>query len=139
MGGEPKNINLEDKEDEALVLKAQAGDPKAFDALVIKHNKRLYALIYHMTQNREDTYDLLQDVFSKAYRSIKRFKGRSSFYTWLHRIAVNTTLNHLKRSKRKKTYSYDEDIVDSHYNTAIDQSSNTNPRKVADLNLLQKK
>ncbi len=139
MVGDPHTVDLEAKEDEALVLRAQAGDPKAFDELVLKHNKRLYALIYHMTQNREDTYDLLQDVFAKAYRSIKKFKGKSSFYTWLHRIAVNTVINHLKKAKRRRAFSFDEDLVGTHYESTIDQSSDTNPRKVADLKLLQEK
>ena len=64
MVGEPNTVDLEAKEDEALVLRAQAGDPRAFDELVLKHNKRLYALIYHMTQNREDTYDLFEECYS---------------------------------------------------------------------------
>ena len=62
---------------------------------------RLYGLVYNMTSNHEDTNDLLQDVFSKAYKSIGGFRGKSSFYTWIHSIAVNMTLNFLKKRGRR--------------------------------------
>ena len=66
-------------EDQALVARAQAGDAAAFDDLVVKYSPRLYGLIYNMTSNHEDTNDMLQDVFAKAYRAIKGFRGKSSF------------------------------------------------------------
>src|SRR5207237_5341437 len=75
-------------EDQALVARTQAGDAAAFDELVIKYSPRLYGLVYNMTANHEDTNDLLQDVFAKAFRAIKGFRGKSSFYTWIHTIAV---------------------------------------------------
>lgn len=95
-------------EDRALVEKAQAGDTRAFDDLVRKYTPKLYGLIYNMTSNREDTADLLQDVFAKAYRSIKRFMGKSSFYTWIYSIAVNMTLNFLKKRGRYHKVSLDD-------------------------------
>lgn len=135
-----KQDTAEVRADDALVARAQQGDPKAFDELVIKHNKRLYGLVFHMTQDREDTYDLLQDVFAKAYRSIKRFKGKSSFYTWIYTIAVNMTINHLKKKKRKATLSLDdEDSGVQNDSSIVDISSRTNPRREADLKILQKK
>src|SRR5438067_12909320 len=85
-------------EDIELVARTQAGDPAAFDRLVVKYSPRLYGLVYHMTSNHEDTNDLLQDIFAKAYRSITSFRGKSSFYTWMHTIAVNMTINFLKKS-----------------------------------------
>jgi RNA polymerase sigma factor (sigma-70 family) len=96
------------EEDQRLVDKARAGDPKAFDNLVVKYSPKLYGLIYHMTSNREDTNDLLQDVFSKAYRALDRFRGQSAFYTWLYSIATNMTLNHLKKRGRRQTLSLDD-------------------------------
>ena len=75
----------------------RGGDAEAFDKLVVKYSPRLYGLIYHMTSNHEDTNDLMQDVFSKAFRSIGGFKGKSSFYTWLHQIGVNMTINFVKK------------------------------------------
>ena len=72
------------------------GDPEAFDELVIRYSPRLYGLILPTTSNHEDTNDLLQEVFAKAYRSISGFRGKSSFYTWIHSIAVNMTINFVK-------------------------------------------
>ena len=96
------------REDEELVARAQAGDSAAFDALVVKHSPRLYALVYNMTANHDDTDDLLQDVWAKAYRSIGGFRGKSQFYTWLHSVAANTTLNFLKRRGRRWMMSLDD-------------------------------
>ncbi|MEZ5326486.1 MAG: sigma-70 family RNA polymerase sigma factor [Verrucomicrobiales bacterium] len=84
-------------EDAHLVERAKSGETAAFDELVVKHSPKLYGLVYHMTSNHEDTNDVLQDVFAKAYRSLKRFRGNSAFYTWIYSIAVNMTLNFLKR------------------------------------------
>ena len=88
--------------DPELVARTQGGDPLAFDELVIRYTPRLYGLIYNMTSNHEDTNDMLQDVFAKAYRSICNFRGKSSFYTWIHSIAVNMTINFLKKRKRRQ-------------------------------------
>ncbi len=96
------------REDEQLVARSQTGDAAAFDSLILKYSPRLYALVYHMTSNHEDTNDLLQDVWAKAYRSIGGFRGKSQFYTWTHSIAANTTLNFLKKRSRRKTLSLDD-------------------------------
>lgn len=95
-------------EDRILVARAQEGDTRAFDDLVRKYTSKLYGLIYNMTSNREDTADLLQEVFAKSYRSLKRFMGKSSFYTWIYSIAVNMTLNHLKKRGRHVKVSLDD-------------------------------
>ena len=95
-------------EDRILVARAQEGDTRAFDDLVRKYTSKLYGLIYNMTSNREDTADLLQEVFAKSYRSLKRFMGKSSFYTWIYSIAVNITLNHLKKRGRHLKVSLDD-------------------------------
>src|SRR5256886_11183531 len=87
-------------EDQELVSRTQSGDASAFDQLVVKYTPRLYGLVYNMTSNHEDTNDLLQDIFSKAYKAIRGFRGKSSFYTWIHSIAVNMTLNFLKKRGR---------------------------------------
>lgn len=119
---------------------AQTGETAAFDKLVLKHNERIYAMIYHMTKDRDESYDLLQDVFAKAYRSISKFKGNSSFYTWLYSIGVNMTLNYLKKRKRRQTYSLDDED-----NGIMGQAGNpatgfrADPRREADLQILQKK
>src|SRR6188472_2243710 len=94
--------------DQDLVKRTQAGEASAFDDLVVKYTPRLYGLVYNMTSNHEDTNDLLQDVFAKAYRSIKGFQGKSSFYTWMHSIAVNMSINFLKKRGRRQTMSLDD-------------------------------
>ncbi len=82
---------------------ARQGDLAAFDQLVHRYRARIHATVYHMTSSREDADDLTQEAFLKAFRSLSSFKGNSSFYTWIYRIAVNKTINFLKRSRRRKT------------------------------------
>lgn len=97
--------------DQELVDRARDGDTLAFDELVEKYTPKLYGLVYHMTSNHEDTNDVLQDVFAKAYRALKRFRGKSTFYTWIYSIATNMTLNFLKKRNRRRSMSLDD--VDS--------------------------
>jgi len=93
--------------DFVIVQRVQSGDVSAFDELILKYRERLYAIIYNLTSNREDAADLTQDAFIKAFGSIDRFKGKSSFFTWLYRIAVNTALTHLKRNRMRRFFSFD--------------------------------
>lgn len=94
--------------DEELVLKAQTGDLHAFDELVERYHGKIYGLTYNMTSNREDAEDLTQEVFVKAFEALPRFKGKSSFYTWIYRIAVNKTINYRKKRTRKRAISLDQ-------------------------------
>jgi RNA polymerase sigma factor (sigma-70 family) len=126
--------------DEELVASTQAGDARAFDQLVVRFSPRLYGLVYNMTSSHEDTNDLLQEVFAKAYRSIKGFQGKSSFYTWMHTIAVNMSINFLKKRNRRKTMSLD-DVDNGILNDPdfIAATSNGDPSHSANLGELQKK
>ena len=76
-----------------VVNRAQNGDMEACDELIQQYQERIYATIYHMISNHEDAADLAQITFIKAIRKINNFKGQSSFFTWLYRIAVNNTIN----------------------------------------------
>ena len=76
MNEQPANTSSNGESDIELVARAQQGDTKAFDQLVRKYTPKLYGLVYNMTSNREDTADLLQDIFAKAYRSLQRFMGK---------------------------------------------------------------
>jgi len=89
------------------VQRVQAGDVAAFDELVIKYRERIYSVVYNLISNKEDASDLSQEAFIKAFRSIARFKGKSSFFTWLYRIAVNTSLSHLKKNRHRRFLSYE--------------------------------
>jgi RNA polymerase sigma-70 factor (ECF subfamily) len=123
--------------DWALVQRVQAGDVRAFDQLITKYRERLYAIIYNLTSNREDTSDLAQEAFIKAFRSIKNFKGDSSFFTWLYRIAVNASLTHLKRTRMRRFFSFDnldEQVSKSELIEALtDQLQTDKPSLVKEL------
>ena len=106
--GHPEDVLEGHPEDVRLVSRAQAGDAKAFDALVLKHTGKLYGLVYHMTSNHDDTNDLLQDIWTKVYRSLAGFRGASRFTTWLHSIAVNMSINFIKRRARRRAVSFEE-------------------------------
>ena len=84
--------------------RAKGDDVAAYDELVRRYQARIYATVYHMTSNHEDANDLVQDTFIKAYRALKTFKGDSSFYTWVYRIAVNKTINFLKQRKNRAAH-----------------------------------
>jgi RNA polymerase sigma-70 factor (ECF subfamily) len=94
-----------------IVRRVQSGDVAAFDRLIEKYRERVFGIIYNMTSNREDAADLSQDAFIKAFQSIHRFGGQSSFFTWLYRIAVNSTLSHLRKARLRAFFSLER--VDS--------------------------
>ena len=94
--------------DVALVSAARQGDLRAYDQLIQRYQARLYSTIYHMTSNHEDANDLAQETFIKAHSALKNFKGDSSFYTWVYRIAVNKTINFLKQRKNRRSMSLDD-------------------------------
>lgn len=95
--------DMESEADDILVERAQAGDVDAFAALAGRLHDRIYRTILGMTRSSEDADDLTQETFMTAYKSLRSFRRRSGFYTWVHRIAVNRTLNHLKRKSREKS------------------------------------
>ncbi len=125
-------------EDKMLVARSQEGDAAAFDQLVRKYSQRLYGLVYNMTSNHEDTNDLLQDIFAKAYKSICKFQGKSSFYTWLYSIGVNMTINFLKKKKRRRAMSLDD--IDSgvhHDKDFLELTSNSTNTPLRNTNLTE--
>jgi RNA polymerase sigma factor (sigma-70 family) len=139
MSSESANESSADA-DRGLVARAQKGDTAAFDQLVVKYSPRLYGMIYHMTSNKEDANDLMQDVFAKAYRSLSRFRGKSSFYTWIYAIGTNMTLNFLKKRKRRAAWSLDDlDSGIQNDDAMVDIAHFANPRHQSDVNELQKK
>ena len=123
-----------------LVKHARHGDLKAYDELVKRYQERIYATIYHMTANHEDANDIAQEAFIKAYQALKSFRGGSSFYTWIYRIAVNKTINFLKQRKNK----YHLSLNDIDFNPENDPElvaliSTKTPHHDAGLSELQKK
>ncbi len=98
------SINIDDS---VVVQQAQGGDTTALERLILKYQNRIYNVILKMCGNPDDAAELTQETFVKVIESIDKFKGRSSFYTWLFRIAVNLTLNHCQRNARTATRSLD--------------------------------
>lgn len=129
--------NSTQTEDEALVARAQTGDSTAFDSLILKHSSRMYGLVFHMTNNHEDTNDLLQDIWSKVFRSLASFRGASKFSTWLHSIAVHMTINFLKRRNRRQAVSLDAPDADGNTPAESLLVSHETPRREANLSELQ--
>jgi len=105
---EAQDVPILDRDlDWAVVQKVQAGNVGAFDQLVQKYRQQIFAVIYNMTSNREDASDLTQETFIKAFQAIGRFRGKASFFTWIYRIAVNTTMTFLKKRNRRRFISYE--------------------------------
>lgn len=127
-------------EDLVLVQRAQQGDETAYDELVRRYQERVYATIYHMTANHEDAADLAQETFIKGFQALKSFKGDSSFYTWVYRIAVNKTINFLKARKNKTHLSLNDLDLNAENNPdMVALVSEKTPRRDAGLNELQEK
>ena len=82
-----------------LVKRCQEGDAEAFDELVTRYRTRVFGMIYNMVHSEQDAWDLAQDSFLKAWKSIARFRGQSSFYTWIYRIVMNVTIDSLRKKQ----------------------------------------
>src|ERR1700738_4220804 len=117
LGGHPSKHLAGDYRTEAepddfdLVKRCQKGEAVAFDELVTKYRSKVFSMIYGMVQNEQDAWDLAQEGFIKAWRSIHRFKGQASFYTWLYRIVTNVAIDSLRRKGFKKTAEFDDHIA----------------------------
>lgn len=98
-GSAASGIPGDGPEDEALVLRAKAGDMKAYDTLVTRHRGRIYAMIRNMVKNETDAWDLSQEVFIKAWQALPRFEVKARFTTWLYRIAHNTVYDFTRRRR----------------------------------------
>jgi len=123
MGTIQTNVTGDTSEELALVQAAKSGDIAAFEQLIKKYDRNVFRIAQHITQNREDAEDVVQDAFLKAYQNLKQFQGNSKFYTWLVRIAVNEALMKLRKRKTSKTVSMDEDV---------ETEDGSVPREVAD-------
>lgn len=139
--GEPKAGRLEEAADTELVEWSRNGDMAAYDELIRRYQERVYSTIYNMTSNHEDAADLVQEAFVKAWQALKRFKGDSSFYTWIYRIAVNRTLNFLKSKKNRvhKLSLNDLDVGAENDPELVALISHQTPRRDVKLAELQKK
>ena len=127
-------------EEKELVERAKAGELASYDELVRRYQERIYSTVYHMTSNHEDANDIAQEAFIKAYQALKSFKGGSSFYTWVYRIAVNKTINFLKQRKNRAQMSLNDlDFNAEHDPDMVALVSEKTPRRDAGLAELQEK
>jgi RNA polymerase sigma factor (sigma-70 family) len=137
---EPASAEPAPADEMDLVKQARRGDLEAYDELVRRYQERIYATVYHMTANHEDANDLAQEAFIKAFHALKTFKGGSSFYTWIYRIAVNKTINFLKQRKNKPQMSLDDlDFNAEHDPDLVALISEKTPRRDVGLAELQEK
>jgi RNA polymerase sigma-70 factor (ECF subfamily) len=118
-----QSSKVEPGEELALVRAAKGGDISAFEQLVKRYDRNIFRLAQHITQNREDAEDVVQEAFLKAYTHLNGFQEQSKFYTWLVRIAVNESLMKLRRRRADKTVSLDQEI---------ETEDNSIPREVVD-------
>ena len=103
----------EQLQDLELVRRSQAGETEAFGQLITKYRTKIFAMVCGMVSNEHDARDLAQEAFLKAWQSIGRFEGRSSFYTWLYRIAINVTIYSLRRKSSLEERELNDDIPSS--------------------------
>ncbi len=113
----------------ALVAAAKAGDQRAFEALVVRYRKRIFALALHITGSASEADDIAQDVFLKAYRALPQFEGRSQFFTWVYRMAVNRSLN-VRRDRARRG---EDTLDDPRLELAVAVDARSNPGREAEL------
>lgn len=99
---------LNHADEEKLITRVQNGDPEAFTPFVQKYQQRVYNLIYRRIRNHEAAEDICQEVFLKAWQALPDFKGKSGFYSWLHQIAVNCSIDFIRKQKREIVFAYEE-------------------------------
>lgn len=94
--------------DAAMVAAVLGGDPEAYRVLVERYERRIYHVVYGMVRSPEDAHDLAQDAFIKAFQNLHRFRLESKFYTWLCRIAMNVSIDHLRKQKHRRHSEFDD-------------------------------
>lgn len=124
------------KDDDDLVQRIQAGDSRAFRALFDKYHRRAFAVAMGVVKNEEDALDAVQEAFVKVHKNIHKFEGTSSFYTWLYRIVMNVSIDHVRRGSRRKNLDFDERSLHQESEVAGDGAlvpniTDANPGKAA--------
>ena len=99
---------LEHIDEDELVNRFQNGDIEAFNPLVLKYQKKIYNLIYQRIRDREMAKDISQEVFLKAFQALPDFKGGSAFYSWIYRIAINSSIDFQRRRNRNRVLTFEE-------------------------------
>ena len=95
-------------DEQELIARTQNGEANAFNPIIRKYRERIYNLLYNRVHNKETAEDLCQEVFLKAWKGLPKFKGQSAFYSWLHRIAVNCSIDFLRKQNKQFILSWEE-------------------------------
>jgi RNA polymerase sigma-70 factor (ECF subfamily) len=111
------------------VVRSKRGDRAAYQELVERYQKRVYAVLFGMLRNREDAMELSQDVFIKVYQRVREFEEKSSFYTWLYRIAINVAIDFRRREWKKLHDEYDDSVADQGLDEGVFQRERRNPEQ----------
>ena len=124
------------KGDHELVQRVQAGDSAAFRTLFEKYHRRAFAVAMGVLKNQDDALDAVQEAFVKVHKNIHKFQGSSSFYTWLYRIVMNVSIDHVRRTSRRKSLDFDERALHEESEVAGDGAlvpsvTDANPGNVA--------
>ena len=106
----PGNERVLNTDDQFLVEQTKSGCLEAFGLLVKRYQRKVYQIAYHFTFNVDDASDLSQEIFLKAYRSINKFNGLSTFYTWLYRIVYNSGIDYIRKQKKKSVYLFKDEF-----------------------------
>jgi RNA polymerase sigma-70 factor, ECF subfamily len=112
-GKKVQDLTTERNIDQLLVDRAQHGDKKAFELLVLKYQRKLMRLISRLIRDQAEAEDVVQEAFIKAYRALPQFRGDSAFYTWLYRIGINTAKNYLVTQGRRAPTSTEADVEEA--------------------------
>ena len=97
------------REEDEIISRCQQGDQQALKEIFDKYHKKVYGIAYGVVRQREEALDVVQEVFIKLFRSIKNFKGRSHFYTYLYRMVMNTAIDHRRKAGKQFMSSLDEE------------------------------
>jgi RNA polymerase sigma-70 factor (ECF subfamily) len=122
-------------DDNTLVAQARAGDQQAFRQLVQRYQRKVYGVAFGMLHDVEDAMDVTQEAFIRVHRYLDRFKGSSSFFTWLYRITINLCIDHLRRQGKAQTVDYDDTVSHPEHESGgqlLPWSMDTNPAKAMD-------
>jgi len=128
-----KNSELSLFEEKELIIRTQKGETDAFNPIVSKYQQKIYNLIYQRVQDREMAEDICQEVFLKAWQALPNFKGQSAFYSWLYKIAINCSIDFLRKQNKRFVLSWEELLLNS------DETLEASQRQPSISQILEKK
>ena len=130
-------MRADDEQDQQCVERILSGEPKALEPLFTRYRERIYHICYRMVFHREEALDLTSETFLKAFRAIKTFRKGSRFYTWLCQIAINSSIDYLRKKGRVRKVPFDEVVIDESRLDALRSLAADNPVRNLELSELR--